>query len=106
MWRMDLAEARSRWNAFVQLPFPRGWAGVEVNERPLALTDSEVAGCLDTFFGGSERRRPTLDHERRQILVSLLPELDDVVAALEGEPRDYFVELRELARFVIEGTRA
>ncbi len=98
---MDLTEARSEWDAFRHLPFPRGWAGFHVTERALALTDTEAAGCIDTFFGHSQQRLPWLDRKRRRILVSLLPELDAAVAALEGEPREYFAQLRDIARFVV-----
>jgi hypothetical protein len=85
------------WRQHEKAPFPAGCRGEEVAAIDLVLIDAETAGCVSTFLGQAGR----LDPWRLAILGLCYRNLAVVAAVLEGEDREYFTRLEELAGMVL-----
>jgi hypothetical protein len=96
----DPQDLTARWERFVMRPFPRRLAGQDVAGIEPALLDTEAAGCVSTFVA-----RGALDPRTRDIAAACAADLRRLVAALEGEPADYFAELLALTEAVLTKTR-
>jgi hypothetical protein len=63
----------------------------------LILVDADTAGCISTFLAWGGR----LDPWRMAVLGLCYHHLAVVVAGLEGEGREYFARLEEVAGLVL-----
>jgi len=89
------------WREHVQAPFPEGLAGQEVAGICITSLDTFTAGCIDTFIS----RAGNLDLWRTAVLGLCYRDLAMVVCELEGEDRQYFGRLEQLARMVLEAVQ-
>jgi hypothetical protein len=90
-------EIEKSWHHFLKKPFPEGIAGKEIEGIELAGLDSYSAGCIDTFIDNNGR----LDQKRISVLQNCSKELDTVILHLDGEAKDYFEHLGNLAKQVL-----
>ena len=99
--RPALPELLALWNEHLNARFPQGAASLDPAGVCLASTDTFMAGCLTSFFGGS-KEQGHLDSRRSEILASCRAELE---RALEAEMpphiRTYFQRLFHLAGLVL-----
>jgi len=96
--RQIIDAVAQQWQIWLERPFPSNYGGEEVAGVDLALLDTYAAGCISTFVGN----RGWLDHQRHGILQQSLTDLDVVVPQLKGEVYDYFTELRDVVRQVLQ----
>lgn len=97
---MPYDQIEALWEEHCRIPFPRGYAGKEIEGIDLVLLDTLAAGCISTFLGGGGR----LDPERAKLLGGpggLADEIDQIMPGLEGEAARHFDRLGRLSRAVL-----
>jgi hypothetical protein len=90
---MSRAEIESAWNAHYFRPFPREWAGTEIDGVRLTSCDTFLSGCISSFVENG-----ALDPERVGVVASVCADLERVMPRLSGEAHEYFSELLRLGR--------
>ena len=66
-------------------------------EGQLMTLDTVISGCMTYFLDASEG----LDPQRRDMLVSCLSELDELLPELPAEALPYFERLRTLGKLLL-----
>ena len=89
------------WGQHQDARFPPGCRCVAVGGIDLILIDADTAGCVSTFLAWGGR----LDPWRLAVLGLCYHHLAVVAAGLEGEAREYFARLEELAGLVLVAVR-
>jgi hypothetical protein len=75
------------------MPFPADARGAEVQGIDLVLLDSLVAGCVSSIVDAAA----PCDPDKWSKLAGLAEQLRSVSAQLDGESRQYFAQLSNLA---------
>lgn len=91
------SEIQKLWQEHLR-PFPKGYAGEEIDGIDLALLDTETAGCIYTYVTSGGR----LDSWRTKILQTCFVDLIAVTEKLDGNALDYFNELKIIAELVLQ----
>jgi hypothetical protein len=94
------AEIASLYERFRVVPFPAVARCREADGVDLIAADYTTAGCVQTFVARGE-----LDPWRLAVLGLCFGDLQRVVAGSDGEVREYFENLRELAEMVLKAIR-
>jgi hypothetical protein len=92
-------ELKKLWDAHIQVKFPKGYAGTEVEGIDLMLLDTFTSGCISTFLD----RNGNLDLWRTAILGVCYRDLAIVNRELEGDVLEYFILLENMAKLVLQG---
>jgi hypothetical protein len=99
---MGTSDLKTRWQRFVDTPFPRPLELDEIEGVCLTSTDTFMAGSIDTFV---TRRR--LDVKRKEVLTGCCADLERVLAKIQpDDARSYFAELLALGEEVLSSARA
>ena len=83
----------TRWQDFQAQPFPREYAGREIQGIDVVALDTFTAGCISTYIA----RNGQLDTQGRIILQTCIQDLQTVTGQLQGAGQAYFVQLLRLA---------
>lgn len=87
------------WDEHRRAPFPARLRGEEVAGVDMVMVDADLAGCVDTWLGGSG----PLDPGRLSVLRDLVQDLDGVLPLLQDEhERRYYERVRDLARLMVD----
>jgi len=89
-----------RFDSFRATPFPAAARCREVDGVDLIAADYTTAGCVQTWLA-----RGVLDPWRLAVLGLCYGDLSRVVARTDGEVKDYFARLREMAEMVLVAVR-
>jgi hypothetical protein len=81
-------------------PFPDNYRGVSVNGIELVLLDTEMAGCINSYFGKNGTLNK-LKSEKQEVLSKCRNDLSIVVKGLDGYAKVYFQRLKQLADFIL-----
>jgi hypothetical protein len=89
------------WREHCAAPFPERLAGQEVAGICVASLDTFAAGCIQTFVSHGGR----LGDEKVAVLDCCRRDLSVVVKEMNGEAKEYFARLENLARMVLDAVR-
>jgi hypothetical protein len=95
---MDAMTLQTLWKAHRERLFPALARGAEECGTDLVVLDCLVAGCVASIVGPGAQ--PSA--EKLSLLSDLAQQVRDVCSSLEGEAKDYFVHLEQLAVAAIE----
>jgi hypothetical protein len=84
------------WQEHKNERFPSGYGGEEIEGIDLALLDTDIAGCVQTYI-----TRRKLDLKRTAILGLCYRDCTVVVNGLNDKSKDYFLRLEKLAMLVL-----
>jgi hypothetical protein len=84
------------WQEHCSEPFPRGLAGIRINDIELVLLDSGISGCVSTFLGNG-----TLEPWKIALLGLAFKDLFVVLPAINKIGSIYFRLLGRLADLVL-----
>jgi len=99
----EFASIQQLWKEHMSRPFPRGLAGEEIDGVCLVMLETDAAGCITGFLGGS--RAPALDATRLRILSECAASLSRICPQLPDEHRVYFDTLREVSERIVRFCR-
>jgi hypothetical protein len=83
---------RRRWAAWRSRPFPRGWAGVDINGFELVLIDADIAELVMSAV-----ERGPLSAQTTGRLAELAEELREALDSIGEDATEYFSELVSMA---------
>ncbi len=98
---LSLKDLGQLWRDHCACGFPQG-CYEERGSVDLVSLDTFTAGCVSTFLD----RKGRLDPKRRKVLLACRSDLRRTLDKLDGEERDCFLKLAELAEGVLQFLRA
>lgn len=91
---MRMTNIKTLYADFLKIPFPDNLSGEEINGVDLVLLDSDTAGLIDKFI----RHDSQLDTNGFYILRQCCIELELVEKEVQGQQKEYFMTLLNIAR--------
>ncbi len=98
----ELTEIENLWAEHLKAPFPKEYAGMEIEGIDLALLDGGIAGCVSTFIKYGHEYKYRLDEQRIAILGRLYHDVLIVLPSLNDPAKAYFSRLEKLAGLILE----
>ena len=92
-----MTDIKTLYADFLEIPFPDNLSGEEINGIDLVLLDSDTAGLIDKFIHHDSQ----LDSNDFNILRQCYRELESVEKELQGQQKEYFMTLLNIARQII-----
>ncbi|MDD2303264.1 MAG: hypothetical protein PHP53_01110 [Prolixibacteraceae bacterium] len=89
-----MTDIRTLYFDFLEIPFPDNLSGEENNGIDLVLLDSDSAGLIDKFIHHDSQ----LDINDFNLLRQCCRELEIVEKELQGQQKEYFMTLLNIAR--------
>ena len=90
-------EIRELWNEHMEVPFPDGFAGKDINGIDFVSLDADIAGCVTTFI-----ERGDLNLYQAAILGLCYQNASLVKSIINEEGTEYFWRLERLSELVLK----